>query len=113
MFTVVQIGLLDIIFSLDSVITAVGMSNNLTIMVVAIVVSMVVMLLSVNGLSRFIEANPTIQVLALSFLILIGALLVAESFHFEIPKGYLYFAIAFSLVVEFINMRVRRMGGRS
>ena len=112
MFTVVQIGLLDIIFSLDSVITAVGMSNNLTIMVTAIVVSMIVMLLSVSGLSRFIEANPTVQVLALSFLILIGAVLVAESLHFEIPKGYIYFAIVFSLGVEFINMRVRRLGGR-
>jgi predicted tellurium resistance membrane protein TerC len=112
MFTIVQIGLLDIIFSLDSVITAVGMSNDLVIMVTAVVISMIVMLLSVNGLSKFIEANPTVQVLALSFLILIGAVLIAESLHFEIPKGYIYFSIAFSLGVEFINMRVRRVGGR-
>jgi predicted tellurium resistance membrane protein TerC len=111
-FTIVQIGLLDIIFSLDSVITAVGMSNDLVIMVTAVVVSMIVMLLAVNGLSKFIEANPTVQVLALSFLILIGAVLIAESLHFEIPKGYIYFSIAFSLGVEFINMRVRRLGGR-
>jgi predicted tellurium resistance membrane protein TerC len=88
------------------------MSNDLVIMVTAVVVSMIVMLLAVNGLSKFIEANPTVQVLALSFLILIGAVLIAESLHFEIPKGYIYFSIAFSLGVEFINMRVRRVGGR-
>ena len=88
--------LLDIIFSLDSVITAIGMARQVGVMVLAIVIAVIVMMLSVNGISRFVENHPTIKMLALSFLILIGVSLVAEGLDFHIPKGYIYFAMAFS-----------------
>lgn len=104
---VTQIVLLDMVFSLDSVITAVGMVKSITVMVVAVVVAVAVMMIFANPVSRFIERNPTFKVLALSFLILIGVLLVAEGVGHHIPKGYVYFAMAFSLVVELINMKVR------
>lgn len=100
----VQIAVLDIVFSLDSVITAVGMAENLMVMILAIVIAVGVMMISLKGISEFVENNPTIKVLALAFLILIGVALVAEGAHFHIPKGYLYFAIAFSLGVECINL---------
>ncbi|MFP5387561.1 MAG: TerC family protein [Bacteriovoracia bacterium] len=103
-----QILLLDIVFSLDSVITAVGMANQVSIMVVAMVISMIIMLVSAGSISSFVERHPTIKILALSFLLLIGVMLVAESFGAHVSKGYIYFAMAFSLAVELLNMRYRK-----
>jgi predicted tellurium resistance membrane protein TerC len=108
LFVVVQIMILDIIFSLDSVITAIGMARQIGVMVLAIVIAVVVMMLSVNGISRFVESHPTIKMLALSFLILIGVSLIAEGLDFHFPKGYIYFAMAFSVFVEFLNHKVRQ-----
>jgi predicted tellurium resistance membrane protein TerC len=105
---IVQIGLIDIVFSLDSVFTAVGLAKDLKVMVAAIVVAMIVMMLVSRSIGAFISRHPTIKVLALAFLLLIGFALVAEGVHFEIPKGYLYFAMAFAVGVELINTRVRR-----
>ena len=105
---IVQIGLIDIVFSLDSVFTAVGLAKDLRVMVAAIVVAILVMMLVSRSIGAFISRHPTIKVLALAFLLLIGFALVAEGVHFEIPKGYLYFAMAFSVGVELINTRVRR-----
>lgn len=102
-----QILVLDIVFSLDSVITAVGMVSQVGVMVVAMVISMVVMLLSAGKISAFVEKHPTVKILALSFLILIGVMLVAESMGQHVSKGYIYFAMAFSLLVEFLNIRYR------
>lgn len=103
----IQILILDIVFSLDSVITAVGMVSQVGVMVVAMVVSMLVMLLSAGKISNFVEKHPTVKILALSFLILIGVMLVAESMGQHVSKGYIYFAMAFSLVVESLNIRFR------
>jgi len=103
----IQIALLDIIFSLDSVITAVGMADELWVMIVAVVLAVGVMLVFAGVVSDFVERHPTVKMLALSFLILIGVMLVAESIGTPINKGYIYFAMAFSLLVEFLNMRVR------
>lgn len=103
-----QILILDIVFSLDSVITAVGMASEVSIMVVAMLLSMVIMLLSAGKLSSFVDRHPTIKILALSFLLLIGVMLVAEGMGAHISKGYIYFAMAFSLVVEMLNMRYRK-----
>ena len=102
-----QIALFDIIFSLDSVITAVGMAKQIGVMIAAVIAAMLVMLVFAGKVSAFVDKHPTIKVLALSFLILIGVLLVAEGFGTGMNKGYIYFAMAFSLVVEVINMRVR------
>jgi predicted tellurium resistance membrane protein TerC len=102
-----QILVLDIVFSLDSVITAVGMVTQVGVMVVAMVISMVVMLLSAGKISAFVDRHPTVKILALSFLILIGVMLVAESMGQHVSKGYIYFAMAFSLVVESLNIRYR------
>jgi predicted tellurium resistance membrane protein TerC len=107
-FVVAQIAVLDIIFSLDSVITAVGLARQIGVMVLAIVAAVIVMMISVNAISRFIEQHPTIKMLALAFLILIGVSLVAEGLDFHIPKGYIYFAMAFSVFVEFLNHKVRQ-----
>jgi predicted tellurium resistance membrane protein TerC len=104
---IVQIMLIDIVFSLDSVITAVGMTNNLPVMVTAIVIAIGVMMVFSGPLSRFVDANPTIKVLALAFLIMIGIALIGEGTGLHIPKGYIYFAMAFSVIVEIINLRVR------
>jgi predicted tellurium resistance membrane protein TerC len=104
----VQIMLLDVVFSLDSVITAVGMVEQLSVMVIAVVVAVGFMLVFSGAISRFVNEHPTIKILALSFLILIGVLLVAEGFGQHIPKGYVYFAMAFSVGVEMLNMRVRK-----
>jgi len=106
--TLIQIALLDIIFSLDSVITAVGMVKQVGIMIAAIVVAVGFMMFTSGMVSEFIDRHPTIKVLALSFLLLIGMALIAEGFHHEIPKGYIYFAMAFSVFVEMINLRVRK-----
>jgi predicted tellurium resistance membrane protein TerC len=104
---IVQILLLDIIFSLDSVITAVGMAEDLAVMVIAVVLAVGVMLLSAGAISEFVERHPTVKMLALSFLLLIGVSLIAEGFEQHIPKGYIYFAMGFSIFVEMINLRVR------
>jgi predicted tellurium resistance membrane protein TerC len=103
-----QIALLDIIFSLDSVITAVGLVKNVTVMILAIVVAIVVMMFSSGAIGDFVEKHPTIKMLALSFLVMIGVTLIAEGFEFHIPRGYIYFAMAFSVTVEMLNMRVRK-----
>ena len=105
---IAQIGLVDIVFSLDSVFTAVGLVRELPVMVAAIVVAILVMMWVSGSISAFISRYPTIKMLALAFLLLIGVALIAEGLHFEIPKGYLYFAMAFALAVEMINVRVRR-----
>jgi predicted tellurium resistance membrane protein TerC len=105
---VVQIGAIDVVFSLDSVFTAVGLAKELAIMVAAIIASLLVMMWVSRSISAFIERYPTIKMLALAFLILIGVTLVAEGVHFEIPKGYLYFAMAFAVGVELVNIRLRR-----
>jgi predicted tellurium resistance membrane protein TerC len=102
-----QITLLDIVFSLDSVITAVGMVQHISIMVIAVIVSVIVMLLSAKPIGTFVEHNPTIKMLALSFLMMIGFTLVGEGFDLHIPKGYIYFAMAFSVAVEILNIRIR------
>jgi predicted tellurium resistance membrane protein TerC len=107
---VVQIGLIDIVFSLDSVFTAVGLVQQVEIMVAAIVVAVLVMIFMARPINEFIDRHPTIKILALAFLILIGLALVGESLEFHIPKGYLYFAMAFSVGVEMINIRMRRRG---
>lgn len=104
---VTQILLLDIVFSLDSVITAVGMVDQISIMIAAVVASAAVMILSAKSISDFVDQHPTIKMLALSFLLLIGVTLLAESFDQHISKGYIYFAMAFSLFVELLNMRLR------
>jgi predicted tellurium resistance membrane protein TerC len=108
---VVQIAIIDIVFSLDSVFTAVGLAkpDQVPIMVAAIVLAIIVMMWVSGAISAFIDRHPTIKILALAFLILVGAALVAESLHFEIPKGYLYFAMAFSIGVEMINIRLRAL----
>jgi len=107
--TVIQIAVIDIVFSLDSVFTAVGLAKDLSIMIAAIIAAILVMMWVSKAVGAFIERHPTIKVLALSFLILIGVALIAEGLHFDIPKGYLYFAMAFSVTVEMINIRLRRL----
>jgi predicted tellurium resistance membrane protein TerC len=102
-----QIALIDIVFSLDSVITAVGMVEDVWVMVTAMVIAMVVMLFFAAPISRFVDKNPAIKVLALSFLILIGVLLLAEALGQHLDKGYIYFAMAFAVVIELVNMRLR------
>ena len=104
----VQIMLLDIVFSLDSVITAVGMVKEIQIMITAVIIAVLLMLVLSTSISTFIDRHPTVKMLALSFLMLIGCALVAESFHKEIPKGYIYFAMAFSVGVECLNIRIRK-----
>jgi predicted tellurium resistance membrane protein TerC len=107
---ILQIGVIDIVFSLDSVFTAVGLSKHIEVMIAAIVASVLVMMMVSSAVSGFIERYPTIKVLALASLVLVGAALIAESLHFEIPNGYLYFAMAFSAAVEWINIRLRQRG---
>ena len=107
---IVQIGVIDIVFSLDSVFTAVGLSKHIEVMIAAIVASVAVMMMVSSAISGFIEKYPTIKVLALASLVLVGAALIAESLDLEIPNGYLYFAMAFSAAVEWINIRIRRRG---
>lgn len=102
-----QIALLDIVFSLDSVITAIGMANQVAIMIVAVVLAVGFMLFAAGPVSTFVEQHPTVKMLALSFLLLIGVTLIAEAFDQHIPKGYIYFAMAFSVLVEMLNLRVR------
>ena len=105
---IMQILALDVVFSLDSVITAVGMVEEVGVMFAAIVIAVGVMLLSAEAISAYVNERPTVKILALSFLLLVGFSLVAEAFHQDVPKGYLYFAMAFSVFVELVNQRVRR-----
>jgi len=104
---IVQIAIIDIIFSLDSVITAVGLVQNVAVMIAAIVVSVGVMMLASGTISAYIERHPSLKMLALSFLIVVGTVLIADAFELHVPKGYVYFAMAFSLAVEMINIRMR------
>jgi len=104
---IVQIMLLDVVFSLDSVITAVGMANEIAIMVAAVVISVGIMMFSAGPISEFVERHPTVKMLALSFLLLIGVSLLIEGFEYHVPKGYIYFAMGFSIFVETINLRIR------
>jgi predicted tellurium resistance membrane protein TerC len=104
---IVQILLLDIVFSLDSVITAVGMANNIVIMILAVVIAVAVMMVSSKSISDFVEKHPTVKMLALSFLLLIGVSLIAEGLEQHIPKGYIYFAMAFSIFVEMLNLKMK------
>ena len=106
----VQVFLLDMVFSLDSVITAVGMVDRIEIMAAAVIIAAGVMIFSAGPLSAFVERHPTIKMLALSFLLLIGFTLIVEGLHQHIPKGYIYFAMAFSLFVEFLNLKLRKTG---
>ena len=113
---VLQIAVIDIIFSLDSVITAVGMADKLWVMVAAVVIAMIIMIIASNPLANFVAAHPSVKMLALSFLLLIGVLLIADGFGLHIPKGYVYFALAFSVAVEtmnhYVRLRRRRLAGR-
>jgi len=110
---IVQIAIIDIVFSLDSVITAVGLVDNVPVMVAAIVISVIVMMLSAGTISDFIDKHPSLKMLALSFLIVVGTVLIAEAFDVHVPKGYVYFAMAFSLAVEAVNIRMRTARARA
>jgi predicted tellurium resistance membrane protein TerC len=105
---IVQIGIIDIVFSLDSVITAVGMAEHVPVMVIAIVLAVLVMMFAARPIGNFVDAHPTVKMLALSFLVLVGMALIAEGAEMHIPKGYIYFAMAFSVGVEMLNLRLRR-----
>lgn len=104
----IQIAIIDIVFSLDSVITAVGLAEQISIMAIAIIIAVLVMLFAARAISEFVDTHPTIKMLALSFLILVGTALIAEGFDFHVPRGYIYFAMAFSVAVEMLNLRMRR-----
>ncbi|MDT3697237.1 MAG: TerC family protein [Ignavibacterium sp.] len=105
---IIQILLLDIVFSLDSVITAIGMANELAVMVIAVIIAVIFMMFFSGSISDFVEKHPTIKILALSFLLLIGFSLIVEGLHQHIPKGYIYFAMAFSVFVEMLNLKMRK-----
>lgn len=107
-----QIAIIDIVFSLDSVITAVGMAQHIPVMVAAILLAVAVMLLAANPLGRFIDANPTIKMLALAFIVLIGVVLILDGFEVHVPKPYIYFAMGFSVMVEWLNLLMRRRGAQ-
>ena len=108
MSVIVQIVMLDLIFSFDSILTAIGLTEDIILMVIAVVISIIVMMIFAKSISDFINKHPTLEILALSFLILIGFMLIIESLQYHVPKGYIYFAVFFSLIVEMINMRVRK-----
>lgn len=110
---VIQIVLLDIVFSFDSVITAVGLVDHMSIMVIAVIISLFIMLIFSTVISDFVNRNPTIKMLALSFLLMIGTMLLAEGCHFHVPKGYIYFAMAFSIFVECMNLRLRKISEKA
>lgn len=105
---IIQITLLDLVFSLDSVITAIGMVDRVPIMIAAVVISIIAMIVFAGSIGAFVQRHPTVKMLALAFLLLIGVMLLAEGFHQKIPKGYIYFAMAFSVIVELLNMRLRK-----
>ena len=106
--TIVQILILDLVFSLDSVITAVGIAEHIEVMVAAVIIAVAVMMVSAAGISNFVNQHPTVKILALSFLLLIGVSLLAEGFEQHIPKGYIYFAMAFSVLVEMLNLKMKK-----
>ena len=106
---VTQIALINLVFSIDSIVTAVGMANEIWVMAVAVILSMIVLMVASGPVADFVEAHPTVKILALAFLILVGMALVAEGADFHIPKGYLYLAMAFSVIVEMLNIRLRRL----
>jgi predicted tellurium resistance membrane protein TerC len=103
-----QISVLDIVFSLDSVITAIGLAKHISIMAIAIIISVMIMLFAAKTISNFVDTHPTIKMLALSFLIMVGFALIAEGFAVHVPKGYIYFSMLFSLSVEMLNLRLRK-----
>ncbi|MBE2293293.1 MAG: TerC family protein, partial [Xanthomonadaceae bacterium] len=105
---IAQIAVIDIVFSLDSVITAVGIADHIPVMIFAILLAVTVMLLAANPLGRFIDANPTVKMLALAFILLIGVVLILDGFDVHVPKPYIYFAMAFSVLVEVLNLAMRR-----
>lgn len=106
--TLIQIALLDIVFSLDSVITAVGMAQHLPVMIIAVIIAVGIMMFASGAISEFVDKNPTIKILALAFLMMVGVALIADGFEIHIPKGYIYFSMGFSLFVELINIRIRK-----
>ncbi|MCG8316949.1 MAG: TerC family protein [Pseudomonadales bacterium] len=108
----VQIAIIDIVFSLDSVITAVGLADHVEVMIIAILISVGVMMFAARSIGEFVDRHPTVKMLALSFLILVGMTLVGEGFDMHVPKGYIYFAMAFSVAVEMLNIRMRRKRGK-
>jgi predicted tellurium resistance membrane protein TerC len=110
---ITQIAVIDIVFSLDSVITAVGLAEHVEVMIAAVVIAVIVMMFLAGPISQFVDRHPTIKMLALSFLILIGVALIGEGFELHIPKGYIYFAMAFSVVVEMLNIRMRKVATRA
>lgn len=105
---IIQIAIIDIVFSLDSVITAVGMADHVPVMVIAIIIAVIVMMLFAKIIGDFVDTHPTVKMLALSFLILVGVSLIGEGLDFHIPKGYIYFAMAFSVIVEILNIKLRK-----
>ncbi|WP_040260498.1 MULTISPECIES: TerC family protein [Pseudomonas] len=107
LYTIIQIAIIDIVFSLDSVITAVGMVSHVPVMIAAIIVAVLVMMLASGTISRFIDLHPSLKMLALSFLLVVGTVLIGEAFDVHVPKGYVYFAMAFSLAVEAVNIKMR------
>ena len=108
---VVQILMLNIVFSVDSIVTAIGLTQNILIMMIAVILSMLIMLAVSSGISNFVEKHQTVKMLALSFLLMIGFMLIVEAFEIHVPKGYVYFAMAFSLFVEMLNIRLKRKKG--
>lgn len=108
---VIQIGLIDIVFSFDSILTAIGLTDRLPIMIIAVMFAIIIMMAFSGSIADFIHKNPTLEILALSFLLLIGFMLVIEGFHYKIPKGYIYFSVFFSLFVEMLNMKLRKKRG--
>jgi predicted tellurium resistance membrane protein TerC len=106
--TIIQIAMIDIIFSLDSVITAVGLAQEVSVMIIAIIAAVIVMMFASKAIGDFVDRHPTIKVLALSFLVVVGVALIAEGFDWHVPRGYIYFAMAFSTVVEMLNIRMRK-----
>ena len=107
-FIILEIMMLDIIFSFDSILTAIGLTDKVILMIIAILIAVIIMMLFSGIISKFINSHPTLQILALSFLILIGFTLISDGLHYQVPKGYIYFAVFFSLIVELINMRIRK-----
>ena len=108
----VQIAIIDVVFSLDSVITAVGLADHIEVMVIAIIISVGVMMVSARSIGEFVDRHPTVKMLALSFLILVGMTLIGEGFDMHVPKGYIYFAMAFSVAVEMLNIRMRKKSAK-
>jgi predicted tellurium resistance membrane protein TerC len=109
---ILQIIIIDLVFSLDSIITAVGMVDNIYVMIAAVITSVGLMMLFARGIGEFVSAHPSIKMLALSFLLVVGVMLIAEGFDHKVPKGYIYFAMAFSVAVEMLNIRMRKKKGK-